>query len=215
MIALTPTTSTLRCVGRSTDASRAAASHESRVATRPQVKPNSRFEYQDAKFQKNSAGKEMLAPPRVHYLSRGEPGGHCRYPEDQIPPCTSSRSRQKARHANHTPLRVVNLSMNYIAQASSGTATCPADPAPAARPGAAPGPLCVLRIQLPLTGPGQLRGRHVSCGLSSRCPARGSSGAATCPAASAPAAQPEAAPRSPRVPWRPNGRHAIKVIDIP
>jgi hypothetical protein len=31
--------------------------HESWVATRPQVKLNSRFEYQCAKFQKNSAGK--------------------------------------------------------------------------------------------------------------------------------------------------------------
>jgi hypothetical protein len=145
--------------------------HESRVVTRPQVKPNSCYEYQDAKFQKNSAGKEMLAPPRVHYLSRGGPGGHCRYPEDQVPPRTSSRLRWKARHANHTPLRVVNLSINRMAQASSGTATCPADPAPATRPGAAPGPPRVLRTQLSLTGPGQLRGRHVSCGLSSRCPA--------------------------------------------
>jgi hypothetical protein len=127
------------------------------------------------------------------------PDGICRYPEDQVPPRTSSRSRQKARHANHTPLRVVNLSMNCMAQASSGTATCPADPAPAARPGAAPGPPRVLRTQLPLTSPGQLRGRHVSCGLNSRCPAWGSSGAATCPAASAPIAQPEAAPGLPRV----------------
>jgi hypothetical protein len=139
----TPTTSTLRYVGRSTGASRAAASHESRVATRPQVKPNSRFEYQDAKFQKNSAGKEMLAPPRVRYLSQGGPGGHCRYPEDWVPPRTSSRSRQKA---------------------SSGTATCPADPAPAARPGAAPAPPHVLRPQLPLPSPGQLRGRRVCPG---------------------------------------------------
>jgi hypothetical protein len=119
---------------------RRSITHKSRVATRPQVKPNSRYEYQDAKFQKNSVGKEMLAPPRVHYLSRGGPGGHCRYPEDQVPPHTSSRSRQKARHANHTPLCVVNLNMNRMAQASSGTATCPADPAPAARPGAALGP---------------------------------------------------------------------------
>jgi hypothetical protein len=139
----TPMTSTLRYVGRSTGASRAAASHESWVATRPQVKPNSRFEYQDAKFQKNSAGKEMLAPPRVRYLSQGGPGGHCRYPEDWVPPRTSSRSRQKA---------------------SSGTATCPADPAPAARPGAAPAPPHVLRPQLPLPSPGQLRGRRVCPG---------------------------------------------------
>jgi hypothetical protein len=146
------------------------------------------------KVQKNSAGKEMLAPPRVRYLSRGGPGGHCRYPGDQVPPRTSSRSRQKARHANHMPLRVVNLGVNRMAQTSSGAATCPAASAPTARLGAAPGPPRVLRPQLPLPGPGQLRGRHVSCDLSSRCPARGSSRAATCPAASAPAAQPGAAP---------------------
>jgi hypothetical protein len=179
--------------------------HESRVTTHPQVKPNSRYEYQDAKFQKNSAGKEMLATPRVNYLSGGGPGGHCRYPEDQVPPRTSFRLRQKARHANHTPLRVVNLSMNCMAHASSGTTTCPVDPAPATRPGAAPGPPRVLQTQLPLTGLGQLRGCHVSCGLSSRCPARCSSRAATCPADSAPVAQPGAAlgrhvcPRGPTV----------------
>jgi hypothetical protein len=58
----------------------------------------------------------------------------------------------------------------------------------------------VLRLQLPLPSLGQLRGRHVSYGSSSRCPARGSSGAATCPTAPAPAAQPGAAPGPPRVP---------------
>jgi hypothetical protein len=114
----------------------------------------------------------------------------CRYPGDQVPPRTSSRSRQKARHANHTPLRVICLGVNRMAQASSGAATCPAASAPAARPRAAPGPPRVLRHQLPLLGPGQLRGRHVSCGFSSRCPTRGSSGAATCPAAKSPAASP-------------------------
>jgi hypothetical protein len=86
-------------------------------------------------------------------------GRGCRYPGDQVPPRTSFRSRQKARHANHMPLRVVNLGVNRMAQAISGAATC-----------------------------------HV---------------------ASAPAAQPGAAPGSPRVPWRPNGRGAIKVTDIP
>jgi hypothetical protein len=189
--------------------------HESRVATRPQVKPNSHFEYQYTKFQNHSTGNETLTPPRVRYLSRGGPGGHCRYPGDQIPPRTSSRSRQKARRANHTPLRVVNLGVNHMAQASSGAATCPVASAPAARLGAATGPPRVLRQQLPLPGSGQLRGRHVSSGLSSRCPARGSSRAATCPMASAPAAWPGAAPVPPRVPWRPDGRRATKVTDIP
>jgi hypothetical protein len=123
----------------------------------------------------------------------------CRYPADQVPPRTSSRLRQKERHANHTLPRVHNLSMNCIAQGSSGAATCPAAPAPAAQPGAASRPSRALWLQLPLPSPGssesatcpaapapaaqpgQLRGRHVSCGSSSRCPARGSSGAAMCP----------------------------------
>jgi hypothetical protein len=52
----------------------------------------------------------------------------------------------------------------------------------------------VLRLRLPLPSPRQLQGRHVSCGSSSRCPDRGSSGAATCPAAPAPVAQPGVAP---------------------
>jgi hypothetical protein len=64
----------------------------------------------------------------------------CRYPADQIPPRTSSRSRQKVRHANHMLPRVHNLSMNRIAQGGSRAATCPAALAPAAQPGAAPGP---------------------------------------------------------------------------
>jgi hypothetical protein len=105
--------------------------------------------------------------------------------------------------------------MNRTARGSSRAATCPADPAPAARPGAAPGPPHVLWTQLPLPSPGQLRGRHVSGGTSSRCPARGSSGSATCPAASAAAAQLGAAPGPPRVPWRPNGRRAVKVNRYP
>jgi hypothetical protein len=82
---------------------------------------------------------------------------------------------------------------------SSGAATCPVAPAPAAQSGAAPRPPRVLWLQLPLPRLGQLRGHHVFCRLSSRCPARGISGAATCPAASAPAAQPEASLGPPRV----------------
>jgi hypothetical protein len=126
--------------------------------------------------------------------------GHCRYPVDQVPPRTSSRSRQKVRHANHVLPHVINLSMNRTARGSSGVAACPAAPALAAQPGAAPGPPRVLRLQLSLPDPGQLWGRHVPCGSSSRCPARGSSGAAACHVAPAPAAQPRAAPGSPRVP---------------
>jgi hypothetical protein len=132
----------------------------------------------------------------------------CQLPESCFPsvpwiagtPRTRSRSRQKVRYVNHTPLHVVNLGVNRMAQASSEAVTCPAASAPAARPRVAPGPPRVLRPQLPLPGSGQLRGHHVSYGHSSRCPARGNSGAATCPAASAPAARPRAALGPPRVP---------------
>jgi hypothetical protein len=110
---------------------------------RPLVKPNSCFAISRCKVPKSSAGKEMLAPPRVRRLSRGGPGGHCRYPADQVPPRTSSRSKQKARHANHVLPRVINLSMNRTARGSSGVTACPAAPTPAAQPGAAPGSPCV------------------------------------------------------------------------
>jgi hypothetical protein len=48
----------------------------------------------------------------------------CRYPEDQVSPRTSFRSRQNVRHVNHTPPRVINLSMNRTAWGSSGVTTC-------------------------------------------------------------------------------------------
>jgi hypothetical protein len=155
----------------------------------------------------------MMIMKMIQILKRMQTS--CWYPEDQVPPRTSSRSRQKAGHANHTPPSMVNLSMNRTACGSSKAATCPATPAPAAQPGAAPGPPRVLRTQLLLPSLGQLWGRHVPCGSSSRCPARGSSRAAMYPAAPAPAAQPEAAPGPPRVSWMPNGRRAIKVNRYP
>jgi hypothetical protein len=104
-------------------------------------------------------------PPLVNSAPPPPPPLSCRiayrYLEEQVPPRTSSRSRQKTRHANHTLPRVHNLSMNRIAQGSSGAATCPTAPAPAAQPGAAPGSPRILWLQLSLPSPGQLQGRHV------------------------------------------------------
>jgi hypothetical protein len=40
-------------------------------------------------------GKGCWPHPRVRSFSRGGPGGHYRYPEDWVPPRTSSKSRQK------------------------------------------------------------------------------------------------------------------------
>jgi hypothetical protein len=120
----------------------------------------------------------------------------CRYPEDRVPPYISSKSRQGAGRVFTRCHTSCSSGPRLPAEVGFGAATCPAAPAPAA-------------------SPGQLRGHHVPCGSSSRCPARGSSGATTCPAAPAPAAQPGAAPGPSRVPWRPNGLRAIKVIRYP
>jgi hypothetical protein len=151
-----------------------------------------------------------------------------RYPRVQVPSQDRRRDMQITRptcgqpqHEPHSPGQLrgrhmsCGLSSRCPARGSSRAAMCPAASAPAARPRAAPGLPRVLRTQLPLPGTGQLRGRHVSRGPSSRCPARGNSGAATCPTASAPAAQTGAAPGSPRVPWTPNGRCAVKVNRYP
>jgi hypothetical protein len=159
--AATPTTSTLRCAGGINGRfARRSIAHESRVATRPQVKPNSRFEYQYAKFQKKTA-REKRCWPHHGFATSLEvgPGAtvgtlEIRYPRVQLPGQDRRRDMQ-----NHMPLRVICLGVNRMPQASSGAATCPAPSAPATRPETALGP--------------------------------------------------------PRVPWRPNGRRAIKVIDIP
>jgi hypothetical protein len=159
---------------------RCSISRESQVATRPLVKPNSRFAIPRYKVRKSSTGKEMLAPPAGSLPLPRWAWEPLSVPWRPGTPRRSSRSRQKARHANHTLPRVHNLSMNHTARGSSGAAMRPVAPAPAAQPEAAPGLPRVLRLQLPLPSPRQLRGHHVSCGSSSRCPARGGFGAAMC-----------------------------------
>jgi hypothetical protein len=137
----------------------------------------------------------------------GGPGrGLCRYPEDRIPPHTSSKSRQGAGRVYTHCHASYSSGPRLPTEVGAGAATCPAVPAPAAQPEAAPGPPHALLLQVSLPGPGRLRGYHVFCGSSSRCLAQGSSGAATCPTAPAPAARPGAGPGPPRVPWRPDGR---------
>jgi hypothetical protein len=123
----------------------------------------------------------------------------CRYPKDRVPPHTSSKSRQGAGRVSTRCHASCSSGPRLPVEVGFGAATCLAAPSPAAQPGAAPGPPRVLWLQLPLPSPGQLRGHHVSCGSSSHCPARGSSGAATCPAAPARAAQPGAALGPPSV----------------
>jgi hypothetical protein len=104
----------------------------------------------------------------------------CRYPEDRVPPHTNSKLRQGAGRVSTRYHASCSFGPCLPAEVGSRAATCPAALAPTAQPGAAPGLPRVLRLQLPLPSPGQLWGRHVPCGSSSRCLARGSSGAATC-----------------------------------
>jgi hypothetical protein len=99
------------------------------------------------------------------------------------------------------PPRVRGLSSRVPARGSSGAATRPVAPTPASWHRATPELPSVLWLQLPPPNSGQLQSRHVSRGSSSRLLAQGSSGAATCPVAPAPASWLRAAPEPPRVPW--------------
>jgi hypothetical protein len=87
--------------------------------------------------------------PWVCSLSRGGPGGHCRYPENRVPPYTSFESRRRIGHAR-MPL-------------------CPVAPAPRG----APEPPRTPWPRLPSLGLGQLWIRHVPHDSSSRHQAPG------------------------------------------
>jgi hypothetical protein len=150
-------------------------------------------------------GEICWPDPRVRCLSRGGPGGHCRYPEDRVPPYTNSKSRQRTRRGL-THAHVFCGSSSYLlAQGSSGTATCPMALAPASWPRAALQPPRVPWLQLWPPGSGQLWDRHMSHGSSSRFLAQGSFAATTCPVAPALASWLKAAPETSCVPWSSTG----------
>jgi hypothetical protein len=96
-------------------------------------------------------------------------------------PAYKFQVKTKGEACSHARPRAHGLDMNHIARGSSAAAMCPAAPTPTAQPGAAPQPPRVLRPRLPLASPGQLRGSHASSDFGSRCPAQGSSVAATRP----------------------------------
>jgi hypothetical protein len=80
------------------------------------------------KAQKGCAGKGCWPHPWVHSLSRGGPGGHCRYPEDRVPPRTSIKSRQCLLPPDWGQLRAATCprgsGSRLLARGSSGAATC-------------------------------------------------------------------------------------------
>jgi hypothetical protein len=75
-------------------------------------------------------GEGCWPHPRVRSLSRGGPKSHCRYPEDQVPPCTSSKSKMKDKTSAHA---CVSRDTHLLAQGSSEAVTCLVAPAPTTR----------------------------------------------------------------------------------
>jgi hypothetical protein len=81
---------------------RRSITHESRVATHPQVKLNSRYEYQDAKFQKTAQEKRCW--PHHGFTTSPEVGPRAtvgtlktRYPRVQVPGQDRRRDMQITR----------------------------------------------------------------------------------------------------------------------
>jgi hypothetical protein len=102
-------------------------------------------ESQRIKTEKGCAGKGCWPHPRVRSLSWGGPRGHCRYPEDRVPPRTSIKSRQrlpppKLGAAPGLPCVPVAPAPASRLKTAPGLPCVPVAPAPASRPGAAPGP---------------------------------------------------------------------------
>jgi hypothetical protein len=100
------------------------------------------LESQHIKTQKGYTGTGCWPHPWVRSLSRGGPEGHCRYPEDRVPPRTSSKSRQKTRRVRVAtcPKALAPASRLGVAP---GPPRVPVAPTPASRLGVAPGPLRV------------------------------------------------------------------------
>jgi hypothetical protein len=171
---------------------------ESRVTTY-QPRCTTTLKSQHIKTQNGCAGKGCWPHPRVRSLSRGGPGGHCRYPEDRVPPRTSFKSRQR---------------LPPPAEGSFEVVTCPHGSGSYSWLGAAPGLPRVPVARPPAPGSEQLRGRNVSPRLGLPLPARGSSGAVMCPHGLGqlrgrhvllgprhPPSDTRAAPELPRVTW--------------
>jgi hypothetical protein len=122
-------------------------------------------ESQRIKSQKGCTEKGCWPHPRVHSLSRGGSGDHCRYPEDRVPPRTIINSRQRLPPPGWGQLRGYHVSprLRLLPPSSSGPATCPHGSG----------------FRLPARG----SSGAVTCHLGSNTHhlAHGSSGAATCP----------------------------------
>jgi hypothetical protein len=124
------------------------------------------FEIPTYKTQKGYTGKGCWPHPRVRSLSRSGTRGHCRYPEDRVPPRTSSKSRQRTRQARvpmcpEAPVPASRLGATGPPRVLAATASASQfgaapgppratmAPAPASRLGVAPRPLRVTWAPAP------------------------------------------------------------------
>jgi hypothetical protein len=77
-------------------------------------------------FQKNQARKKICWPHlRVRSLSKGGPGGHCRYPAERVPPYTSFKSRQRVGRASTCCHMPCSTRPCLPTKLGSGAAMCP------------------------------------------------------------------------------------------
>jgi hypothetical protein len=161
---------------------------------RPLTGPHYRFEIRRYKILKSNVRKDAGSTHGFAASPMVGSGGHCRYPEDRVPPHASSKSRRRARRALMRAHVSRGSSSRLLTQGNSGATTCPAAPAPTSRLRAAPKPPHVLWLPLPP-------------------PTQGSSGAVICPVS--PASQLRAALGPSCVPWGHYGLGAIKENKYP
>jgi hypothetical protein len=138
------------------------------------------------KFRKMGGEKMCWPHLRVRSVSRGGPGGHCRYPADRIPPHTSFKSRQRAGRASTRYHVSCSSGPCLPIKMDSGTAMCPTTLNLTSLSRWAP---ALPRVPRPCTSPPDRDGiwcHHVSRGSRPCHPTEESSGAVTCPMASDP-----------------------------
>jgi hypothetical protein len=124
------------------------------------------------KIQKRCVEKRCWSHLRARYLPRGGPGGHYRYPEDQVPLHTSFKMRQREECASvhcHMPC---GSGPCLPTKAGSNATTCPSAPDPASLLRRAPALPRVPQLWTPPPCSGGLRCCYVSLGSGPCLPAR-------------------------------------------
>jgi hypothetical protein len=131
---------------------------------------------------------------RFHY----SPSLCCLYPEDRVPPCTSSKSKMKDKMGAHAQM---SRGSHILAQGSSGAAMCLVALAPTTMARGSCRTTTCSMAAAPAPGTGQLWDRVCVVAPAPTTRARGSSGTAMCSVIPAPASWRRTALRLPCAPW--------------